>query len=161
MMIAQRFEAMMCNLLDDRSVESTIQATERSEPRKLLELEAEPVPEQWSAEQQETWLSVWSQLDFSQVPGYLDRPRPTFLALRGGFEEILSIFSRYSRNGGQEGSFGNESWQRFTRDAALVTRALDAGRLTTIFLEASIKTKMGEHVMRVPQFMQAPAVPAV
>ena len=120
-------------------------------------MEAEPVLEHWSTEQQEAWLSVWSQLDLSQVPGYPDWLRPTFLALRGGFDEILSIFSRYSRNGGQEGSLGNESWQRFTRDAALVTRALDTGRLTSIFLEASIKTKMGEHVMRVPQFVQAPS----
>ena len=154
----QRFDALMDNLLDGRSVEHTIQASERSQPPKVLDWEAEPLPERWNVEQQQIWLSVWSQLDLSQVPGYPDWLRPTFHALCGALEEVLSVFSRYSRNGGQEGSLGKESWQRFTRDAALVTRALDAGRLTTIFLEASVETKLGEHVMRFPQFLQAPAV---
>ena len=155
MHLAQRFLALVGNLVDGRTVEDSINEASRLQPRKMFAAEAEPAPIHWSTDDQEAWLSIWEQLDLSELPDYPDSLRPVFLTLQGGLRDLLPMFSSYSRNGGQEGSLSQGSWQRFTHEAALVTRALDTDRLASIFLAASITTKVGEQVLRVPQFLQA------
>ena len=155
MSMAQRFLAVVDSLVGERTPEDAIRTAIRAQPQRVFDASLEHPPEDWSTDELDTWLSIWRQLDLSKLPSYPDWLRPTFLTLRGGLRKVLSIFATYTRNGDMEGSLSAEGWLRFTREAALVTRALDADRLSSIFVEASVTTKMGEQVLRAPQFIQA------
>ena len=74
------------------------------------------------------------------------KPPPLFFLFRSRLHELQATFAQFSRNLDASGSMGVEAWERFTREAALVTRSLDVTRLDGFFEECCVTSKTGERL---------------
>ena len=67
----------------------------------------------------------------------------------------LDLLCQYNKNGSPDSSMLIESWEAFVRDANLMTRTMGAQRAAALFEHAAVTNKVGQTVLRLPQFVHA------
>ena len=155
MSMAQRVSAFLGILIDGDNPEAAINATVSKSGASSFSPEDEEPPSWWDEDKQAAWLALWNQLDLSGLPGYAQGAKALFLLLREHADGMQDIFCQYSKNHNPDGTLNLDSWDAFVRDGSLVTRAMGHQRTTAIFEHSAITNKLGQPVLRYPQFLMA------
>ena len=87
------------------------------------------------------------------VDGFEHHERQIFRTLRANREQLLSVYSLYSKTKGHESSVTLDGWLRLFRDAALTTRSLNQMRVEQCFEKTAALNKVGNPVLRFPNFL--------
>ena len=155
MSLAQRVSAFLRIILDGATADSAMDIDVARPSAGAFDPAAEPPPPNMSDDDHDAWIATWAELDFRGLPGYESGARNVYLVLRKNVLQLQDIFCQYSKNGSVESSIFLETWEAFVLDANLVTRAIGVQRTRAVFDHAAIKNKLGQPVLRLPQFLQA------